>query len=113
MASLHEFFVYLHELDEVGNKEAIRLPYISVYALYIGCSTLRRFAVYHDVETSLATHQKILLGLERAEMLCDHVWPANMTDLVHNKIQDELEYTRAGQSFRYVASGVSLLKIFN
>jgi hypothetical protein len=41
----------------------------------------------------------VLSALAQSENLCNRVWPMNMTDLIRNKIQDEFQYARAGQSF--------------
>jgi hypothetical protein len=41
----------------------------------------------------------VLSALAQSENLCNRVWPINMTDLIRKKIQDELQYSHAGQSF--------------
>ena len=73
-------------------------PYISAYALYISCVSLRRYAgrSHDDYEI---TQKVALSSLTQSENLCNRVWPTNMTDLIRNKIQDEFQYARAGQSF--------------
>ena len=71
-------------------------PYISAYALYISCVSLRRYAGRSPRDVFETTHQAILSALTQSEKLCNRVWPMNMTDLIRNKIQDEFQYARAG-----------------
>ena len=74
-------------------------PYISAYALYISCVSLRRYAGRSPRDDFETTHQVVLSALAQSENLCNRVWPTNMTDLIRNKIRDEFQYARAGQSF--------------
>ena len=74
-------------------------PFISAYALYISCVSLRRYAGRSHLEDFETAHQVVLSALTQSEDLCDRVWPMNMTDLIRNKIRDEFQYAHAGQSF--------------
>ena len=74
-------------------------PYISAYALYISCVSLRRNAGRSRRDDFETTHQVVLSALTQSENLCNRVWPTNMTDLIRKKIQDEFQYAHAGQSF--------------
>ena len=71
-------------------------PYISAYALYISCVSLRRYAGRSPRDDFETTHQVVLSALAQSEILCNRVWPMNMTDLIRNEIRDEFQYTRAG-----------------
>ena len=74
---------------------------MSAYALYISCVSLRRYAgrSHCDSDDFETAHKVVLSALAQSENLCNRVWPMNMTDLIRNKIQDEFQYARAGQSF--------------
>lgn len=74
-------------------------PFISAYALYISCVSLRRYAGRSHREDFETAHQVVLSALAQSENLCSRVWPMNMTDLIRKKIQDEFQYAHAGQSF--------------
>ena len=78
-------------------------PFISAYALYISCVSLRRYAGRSPRDDFETTHQVVFSALAQSENLCNRVWPINMTDLLRNKIQDEFQYARAGQSFSICA----------
>ena len=73
-------------------------PFISAYALYISCVSLRRCAGRSHREDFETAHQVVLSALSQSENLCNRVWPMNMTDLIRKKIQDEFRYAYAGQS---------------
>ena len=74
-------------------------PFISAYALYISCVSLRRYAGRSHRDDFETAHQVVLSALAQSENLCNRVWPMNMTDLIRNKIRDEFQYARAGQFF--------------
>jgi hypothetical protein len=74
-------------------------PFISAYALYISCVSLRRYAGRSHCDDFETAHQVVLSALAQSENLCNRVWPMNMTDLIRNRIRDEFQYARAGQSF--------------
>jgi len=92
-------------------------PYISAYALYISCVSLRRYAGRSPRNVFEAAHRAILSALTQSEKLCNSVWPINMTHLIRSKIQDEFRHARAGlvivQSFHelneYAESMIILL----
>lgn len=73
---------------------------MDAYAVYIALVFLRQYAysLLDDFDDFEDIHDFVLLFLEYSEILCNRVWPVNMTDLIHNKIQDEIRYARAGQS---------------
>lgn len=73
---------------------------MDAYAVYIALVFLRQYAysLLDDFDDFENIHDFVLLFLEYSEILCNRVWPVNMTDLIHNKIQDEIRYARAGQS---------------
>jgi hypothetical protein len=73
-------------------------PFISAYALYISCVSLRRYAGRSHRDDFETAHQVVLSALAQSENLCNRVWPMNMTDLIRKKIQDEFQYAHAGQS---------------
>ena len=74
-------------------------PFISAYALYISCVSLRRYASRSHREDFETANQVVLSALAQSENLCNRVWPINMTDLIRKKIQDEFQYAHAGQFF--------------
>lgn len=73
---------------------------MDAYVVYIALVFLRQYAysLLDDFDDFENIHDFVLLFLEYSEILCNRVWPVNMTDLIHNKIQDEIRYARAGQS---------------
>ena len=78
-----------------------QLPYMNAYTSYIASVTLRRTASsplveFNNFETALET---VLYVLRHSETLCNRVSPVNMTDLIHDEIQDEIQYALAGPSF--------------
>jgi len=75
-----------------------QLPYMNAYSSYIASVTLRRTASsplvdFHNFETAFET---VLYVLGYSETLCNRVLPVHMTDLIHDKIQDEIQYALAG-----------------
>lgn len=109
--TLQQIFVYLHQLgvrlrdpSEWGTvsfqvMDCLVSPYVFAYALYLSCISLRRHAGRSPRAAFEGTHQVVLSALAQSEALCNRVWPRHMTDLIHDKIQDEFQYARAGQSF--------------
>jgi len=128
LATIQRIFIHLRQLGvrlrdrtewEAVSFQVVDIsesPFISAYALYISCVSLRRYAGRSHREDFETAHQVVLSALAQSENLCSRVWPMNMTDLIRKKIQDEFHYAHAGlvivQSFyelnRYAESMIIL-----
>ena len=119
LATIQQIFIHLRQLgvrvrdrtewESVSFQvvDISKSPFTSAYALYISCVSLRRYASRSHREDFETANQVVLSALAQSENLCNRVWPINMTDLIRKKIQDELQYAHAGQSF--LSNAVSLL----
>ncbi|CAA7264047.1 unnamed protein product [Cyclocybe aegerita] len=108
LATMRDIFLYLNRLgmrlrhpSEWGSVsfqtiDCSASSFVFAYALYLSCISLRRNASRSPRDVFESTHKVILSALTQSEALCDRVFPAEVTDVLRDSIQEEYDLARHG-----------------